>query len=201
MFGVPAARFQCIPWPLSDGTIRLPPAPVIEAGGVVSSGHASCDWQTLFEAAEGRVWPLTVIICGKRDLELVQRLNRAGRARVLCDVSREEHQRYVASATVYVLSLSEKAISSGHIRMMNAISAGTPIVATMIKGLEGYAIPGVTAAVVPRGEPIALRAAIERLLDHPEEREKLRQAAFEHARGYTLDRYYEKIASAANTLL
>src|SRR5712692_3939811 len=130
MFGVPAARFRCIPWPLSDGTIRLPPAPVIEAGGVVSSGHAACDWQTLFEAAEGRAWPLTVI-CGKRDLELVQRLNRAGRARVLCEVSREEHQKYVGSAAVYVLSLSEKGKSSDNIRMMNAIRAVTTIVVTL----------------------------------------------------------------------
>jgi hypothetical protein len=200
MFGLPAARFRCIRWPLSDGTARLPSAPPNGGCGVVSSGRASCDWKTLFEAAEGRAWPLTVI-CGKRDLELVQRLNRAGRARVLCDVPFEEHQKYVTSAAVYVLSLTDKGMSSGQIRMMHAISAGIPIVATMIKGLEGYCIPGVTAAVVAPGEPIALRAAIERLLDHPEEREQLRRLAFDHARGDTPERYYEKIAEAANGLL
>ena len=199
MFGVPAARFRCICWPLSDGTTRLAPRPT-EGCGVVSSGRASCDWKTLFAAAEGRDWPLTVI-CGEQDRELVQRLNRAGRARVLCDIPLEEHQKHVESATVYVLSLSEKGISSGHIRMMHAISAGTPIVATMIKGLEGYCIPGVTAAAVAPGDPIALRTAIERLLDHPEERERLRRAAFEHARGDTPDNYYAKIAAAASALL
>jgi glycosyltransferase involved in cell wall biosynthesis len=199
MFGVPAARFHFVPWPLNEGIARLPPA-AVEAVGVVSSGRTACDWQTLFRAAEGRTWPLTVI-CGKRDLDLVQKLNRGGRGRVLCEISLEEHRKYVASAAVYVLSLTDKEISSGQIRMMHAISAGTPVVATKVRGLEGYCISGVTAAVVPPGDPIALRASIERLLDHPEEREQLRRAAFEHTRGETFDRYYQKVAAAAAALL
>jgi len=198
MFGVPADRFRFIPWPLNEGVISLPPA--VEPVGVVSSGRTACDWRTLFQAAEGTTWPLTVI-CGRRDLPYVQKLNRAGRARVLCEVSLEEHRRYIASAAVYVLSLTDKEISSGQIRMMHAISAGTPIVATKVKGLEGYCIPGITAAVVPPGDPRALRASIERLLDHPEEREQLRRTAFEHSRDQTLDRYYQKVAAAAIALL
>jgi hypothetical protein len=198
MFRLPASRFRCIHWPLSEGKATLPDARGV--GGVVSSGRASCDWENLFAAANGSAWPLTVI-CAKRDLPRVQRLNRGGRARVLCEVPLEEHQAQVESATVYVLSLNDTGRSSGHIRMMHAISAGIPIVATMIKGLEGYCIPGVTAAVVAPGDPSPLRAAIEQLLSHPEQRDRLRRAAFEHTRGDTRERYYARIAAVANGLL
>jgi len=190
-YGVPAERFRHIPWAL----IREPvePAPYeATSRAVVSSGRASCDWETLFAAAAGADWPLTVI-CARDDLPAVRRLNDEGRAEILCELSRPDHDARLRAAAIYVLSLRAGGPSAGHVRLMAAVGAGTPVVATRVPGLDGYVEDGETAVLVPPADPRSLRAVIDDLLAHPQERERLRTAAFEGARHRTYREYFGQV--------
>ena len=89
LYGIPPERLVHVPWALTR-TASAEIAPASERTGVVSSGRAACDWETLFAAAEGADWPLTVV-CGAADRERVEALNRGGRARVLAEIPRAEH--------------------------------------------------------------------------------------------------------------
>jgi glycosyltransferase involved in cell wall biosynthesis len=193
LFEVPKERFVFIPWPKRRRQDRWPEAKS-EASepSVVSSGREACDWETIFKAAEGQDWHLKVI-CSRRDLPKVQRLNANGLAQVLCEIPREDHEREVNSAAIYVLSLLEHERSSGHVRISDVTRAGTPIVATAVKGIEGYIDHGETGLLVPPADAFLLRAAVNRLLGDAQYRRRLARNAFDEADKYTREDYMEKV--------
>jgi hypothetical protein len=165
-----------------------------ERRGVLSSGRAWCDWETLFAAAAGGDWPLTVV-CAASDRERVEALNRDGRARVLSEIPPAEHDRLLAGAAVYAIALRDDAPSAGHVRLMAATDAGTAVVAGDVPALTGYLEDGITARLAPPGDPGAMRAAIEELLASPAERERLAAAARNRAREWTYAEYFASVGA------
>jgi glycosyltransferase involved in cell wall biosynthesis len=113
----------------------------------------------------------------------------------LNDIPLDEHQRLLESAAVYVISVVEDYISVGQIRAMNAIRAGIPIVATRVIGLEDYLVDNESALLVPPGDHIAMRSAVECLLSDEVTRQKLAIRAFEVARERTFERYLADLKS------
>lgn len=188
MFGVPKERFRFIPWPLKSRTDVLTEKPTTNPPIVMSSGRVRCDWETLFRAADGAVWQL-LIICSGRDLTRVNRLNRDGRANVLSEITQEEHRTHMRGATICVMCIHDRGASVGHVRLSEAVRTGTPIVVTDVKGLAGYVIDGKTAVLVPEGDPVALRKAIDELLADQKKRESVSRAAFERATEWTSEDY------------
>jgi hypothetical protein len=194
LFKIPKERFVFIPWPkrLKDDRLVEPETENQSEQYVLSSGREACDWETIFKAAEGQRWHLR-IICSRRDLPRVRRLNEKGLADVLCEIPREDHEREVQRAAVYVLSLLERERSSGHVRISDVTRAGTPIVATAVRGIEGYIETGETGLLVPPGDALLLRAAVNRLLSDPQYRRTLARNAFDQAAKHTREDYMEKI--------
>jgi glycosyltransferase involved in cell wall biosynthesis len=137
------------------------------------------------------------VICGRRDLPRVQRLNADGRAEVFCELSRSEHDERVRASALYVLCLKDSGPSAGHVRLMAVVDCGTPVIATAVRGLEGYVEDGRSAILVPPGDPERLGDAIDRLLDDPERRRALRETAAELARAWT----YRDFFGAIRTVL
>jgi glycosyltransferase involved in cell wall biosynthesis len=192
LFGVDVNRFTYIPFPQRELKDELPLKSTNGTFRVVSSGRYACDWETLFKAAEGRDWALTVV-CSPADLPRVQRLNSTGKARILHDLSDEAYHATIRSASVYVLCLKELEVSSGHMRVRDAIRAGSPIVATMTKGLEGYLTHDETALLVEPGNYLAVREAVEYLREHPERQTQLAERAFNDARERTMEDYLVQV--------
>ncbi|MFA5801779.1 MAG: glycosyltransferase [Thermoleophilia bacterium] len=193
LFSIPRERLVYIPWPLRAASDELPPFDYMDNSDmVVSSGRPACDWETLFEASEGRPWPLTVV-CGAKDLGRIQNLNRDGRARVLSDISYAEHGALLKQAAVYVISMKETEGSAGQVRFSDAVRAGAPVVATAIRGLEGYIRDGETGILVMPGDWQGMRVAIETLLADREKRRSLRRAAFDYAEGWTYEKYFNRM--------
>jgi hypothetical protein len=193
LFEVPKERFVFIPWPKRRRQDQWPEAKSVPSEPwVVSSGREACDWETVFKAAEGQGWHLK-IICSRRDLPKVQRLNENGLAQVLCEIPREHHEREVKSAAIYVLSLLERERSSGHVRISDVTRAGTPIVATAVKGIEGYIDDGETGLLVPPADALLLRAAVNQLLADALYRGRLARNAFDEAATYTREDYMDKV--------
>jgi len=156
---------------------------------VVASGRR-VDWTAFFAAAAGSDWRIRVV-CTGADLPMVRELARqAGVAPVVrSDIPADEHQREVAAATVYVIAVPETGASIGQIRVMNAVEAGVPIVASDVLGLRDY-LDDESAKLVPPGDAAALRAAVDGLLADPDRRDALRKAG---GRGDTMTGYLAEI--------
>jgi glycosyltransferase involved in cell wall biosynthesis len=186
-YGLPAERFPFVPWPWRIArTAELLPAPATPL--VLSTGRAFCDWPTLFEAARGRGWPLTVV-CSREDRPTVGALNADGTATVLSEVPAHEHQELMKRATVLVAAMRDVGVAQGHNRLMDAADAGVPVVTSDVCGIRDYSVDGETALRVPPGDAPALRDAVERMLDEPETRERVRRAAFERSQQWTAEEY------------
>jgi len=171
-FGLPIERLHHLPfaWRIRE-VESLPPH---EGCAVVSVGRVSCDWPTLFAASRDASWPL-VVVCTASDLPYVERLNSDGRATVRCDLPREAALALLEAAGIVALCMWDSGRSQGHVRLCQATEAGAPVVASAVRSLEDYVVPGETAEMVPLRDPARLRAAIDRLLEDRERRERLRK--------------------------
>ncbi len=186
LYGIPPDRIQHVPWAWCREGGEMPRGP---RDGVLCTGRAACDWETLFAAASGAEWPLTVA-SSARELRRVQAVGRASGARIVAEVPREDHDRLVRSAAVYLIPLLHQPGSAGQVRLMTATEAGTPVVASAVEALEGYAIDGETALLVPPGDPGALRAAVDRLLADRDLARRLAEDALARARVWTYRDYF-----------
>ncbi|MGH6839072.1 MAG: glycosyltransferase [Methylocella sp.] len=189
-FGISEDVLHRVPWPLSGWDFEFQNSTSTTSGYVMGSGIASCDWETLFAAAQFGNWPL-IVACVSKDLPRITALNKDARAKVLpLDA---EHERLVGGATIYALCLKENLKSAGHVRLAIAIAAGVPVVASNVIALEGYFIDGVTAIAVEAGNPAALARAIETLMNEPERRNALAVAARQFAAKFTKQDYFSAL--------
>ena len=191
-FRLPESRFEFVPWPLLRETDQPPDCDGLRSSAVVASGRMGCDWATLIRAAEGMDWKLTMI-CNRSELKGISAAAKNISATVMSDVPLDQHQSILRSSAVYVIAVREDFVSVGQIRVMNAIRAGIPIVATRVSGLEGYLVDNETALLVEPGNHIAMRRAVERLLDEPHTRTRLATKAYELAKSRTFGRYLEEV--------
>lgn len=191
-FGINIEQFYFIPFWLRESTDILPSYFGKNNFTVMSSGRAACDWETLFKAADGTNWQL-IVVCSKRDYSIIKKFNKNYKAKIFCEISTELHDQYLRSADVYVAALKEVYASAGQVRIKNAIRLGIPIVATAVKGLEGYLFDKVNALLVPPEDHVGLRHAIEKLLANQDYRRSISQKAFELAVDQTREGYRVKI--------
>ena len=120
-------------------------------------------------------------------------INKKGVAKILNDISHEEHGLYVKGATVYALCLKDSDVSVGQIRLMNTNENGVAVVATKVAGLEGYAVDGLNALLVPPNNPAAFKEAIDKLMNDSDLRLKLIKSAKENQQGSTFENYLNTI--------
>lgn len=194
MYGISEDRFCFIPFPLRRQDDVLPIRVQESCVKVLSSGRAACDWDTLVRAATGRDWPLT-IISGRRDLHQIKPFGKIENMTVYGDMPTEECRKHLHASTIYVISLREMLVSSGHVRLHEATRAGIPVVATRVRGLDGYVIDNETALLVEPGDYLGMRNAIEHLLLHEDERRRLATNAFERAGAWTYEQYFSAISA------
>ncbi len=64
---------------------------------------------------------------------------------------------------------------------LEAMAAGQPVIASRIGGIPDVVVDGKTGLLVPPGDPVALRLALEHLLADPALRERMGQAAKQRA--------------------
>jgi Glycosyl transferases group 1 len=205
-FGLSEDVLHMVPWPLSGWDFEFQNSTSTTSGGyVMASGINSCDWETLFAAAQLGNWPL-IVVCTGKDLPRVTALNKNARAKVVRltragHERRAEHERLVGGATIYALCLQENLRSAGQTRLAIAIAAGVPVVASDVLGMEGSLIDGVTAIAVEAGNPAALARAIETLMNEPERREALTVSARKYAAKFTKQDYFSALRQLVSRCL
>jgi glycosyltransferase involved in cell wall biosynthesis len=84
---------------------------------------------------------------------------------------------------------------------LEAMAAGRAVVASSIGGLPDLVEDGVTGILVAPGDVDGLRHAIDRLVRHPDEREKLGRAARQRALQYTPDRLVSRMERIYRSVL
>ncbi len=201
LYGLAQERIVFVPWPWRQfhEPRVLEPRSAAEVGEatVLSSGRAYCDWPTLFAAARGREWRLTVA-CSASDAAEVTRLSAGERVIVHTELSLPAHAALLRRAAVYVISIRDDWVSAGQVRLMHAVQAGVPVVATRCAQLHDYCIDGETALLVDAGDHRAMTQAVERILAEPELAESLRQGAWRHSANWVRDDYLDSIVQLVN---
>jgi glycosyltransferase involved in cell wall biosynthesis len=85
--------------------------------------------------------------------------------------------------------------------VLEAAAAGRPIVATSVGGTPEILTSGVDGILVPRQDLPAMRAAIVELLDSPQTRDRLGQAARERATFYSPEALVQRTSGLYRSLL
>jgi glycosyltransferase involved in cell wall biosynthesis len=97
--------------------------------------------------------------------------------------------KFLASADVFVMPSLWEGLS---IALLEAMSAGLPIIATQVEGMEEVVSEGVEGLLVPAGNVETLADAVTRILDNPRMRHSMGAAARAKVLGsYTADRMCE----------
>lgn len=82
--------------------------------------------------------------------------------------------------------------------VIEAHLAHLPVVASAVQGHKETITDGLTGVLVPAGDPAAMARAVQRLLEHPELRQRLAQDAFVDAgERFSVARYRSEIAQLA----
>lgn len=96
----------------------------------------------------------------------------------------------LAIADIFILPSRSEGLSRA---LLEAMAAGLPIVSTRVDGVADVAVDGVHGLLVPPGDPVALGKALIRLVDDPQLRKRMGDAAREHVlASYTTDIMFDK---------
>jgi glycosyltransferase involved in cell wall biosynthesis len=191
MFCVDEDRFVHIPFPMIRSESSYKPVNKTSGDYVMSSGRVSCDWGTLICAvADLPQYPVT-IVHSKKDLRKFRHMTLPANVKLLCDIPYEEHNRLLERAVCYVIALFDTVGSTGHARLSHAIHLGVPVIVTRVSGIEEYVKDGETAIVVPQGDPVALREAIQRVMENPTLQKLLAENAIRNQNQWTRQNYFD----------
>jgi glycosyltransferase involved in cell wall biosynthesis len=138
------------------------------------------DSYLLLAGALGRLrahdWQLLVVGDGPARPEIEAALTRLGRGRVAFagELPEAALPPYCAAADLYVWPAVREAYG---LAMLEAEAAGLPVIAGREGGVEEIVLDGVTGVLTSLRDPLAMAAAIDRLLAEPEQRLAMGKAA------------------------
>lgn len=161
-------------WQIGDG------AAVLLSVGRLSKekGHTDLlrSLAELRRSRRGLNFRLLVVGDGKEGHRLEELRRRLGLEREVIFAGHQDRVApYYRVADVVVISSHSE--GSPNV-LLEAMAARVPVVATRVGGIPEIAAEGETALLVPPREPVAMAAAIERLLRSAEERKRLAEAAY-----------------------
>src|SRR5207253_353580 len=112
-------------------------------------------------------------------------------------LQRDELRRLYARSAVAVVPIVENDYQTGISTILEMMAMGKCVIATRTRGQTDTLVDGVNGIYVPPGDVAALRAAILRAVEHPEETARMGAAARryieEHA---TLDLFVDRVSAA-----
>jgi glycosyltransferase involved in cell wall biosynthesis len=156
-----------------------PRIPWIAVTAMMRSGDKLASYRLLGKALkriEARPWVLLVVGDGEARAEVEQALDFPGRVRYLGRLDGTAIDNLHAAADIGVWPAINEAYGMA---LLEAQAAGLPLVAGDRPGIRQIVIDGETGLLTPEGDAAAFAAAVERLLDHPEQTAKMRRTALE----------------------
>lgn len=136
-----------------------------------------------------------LVIAGKGPLhdellEQVKVLDLTERVHFIGEISHDEVYAWYRKARCFVLS----SVSEGNPNVvLEALSQGTPVIATSVAGAEDMIEDGISGLLVAPGSSLALSAALQRLYDDPTFRTRLGRGGFERAKLFSFDTHMHEL--------
>ncbi len=150
------------------------PRPGSEGECVVAVGRdRGRDWPTFFAAVRGA--PFAVEVACRP--ETVAGLEIPDTVTLLGAIRRPAYRDLLAEAQIVVVATTDVQYPSGQSVLLEAMAMAKCCVVTETPALSEYVVDGATALVVPPGDPVALRAAIDRARSDPGLRARIGAAA------------------------
>lgn len=112
-------------------------------------------------------------------------------------LNRFELRQLYARSALAVVPIQQNHYQTGIATILEMMAMGKCVIASRTHGQTDTIVDGVTGIYVPPGEPVALRQAIRRMLDNPQQAAEIGQAArrfVEQSAG--LDSFVERIVAA-----
>lgn len=138
-------------------------------GFIFASGRSYRDYGTFIRALEGV--PCRAVINARRfnlaGLELPQNVT------VNDLLPMQEFWQLLRDCRFFVVPLQKIPHSGGDTVILQAMAAGRAVIATRSPSSETYVEEGVTGIIVPPGDAVALRRAMNYLIDRPDEAERM----------------------------
>ncbi len=170
-----------------------------ESRTVLTAGRSGRDYGTLF-AAMANVDAELRVICDLANA--VPDDYPKVRTTILTKCHSWEYLREVLQATIVVIPLAVEDISAGQMVLIQAMGLGTAIVVTDTPTIRDYVTADHDVLLVPRGDVIALRTAILRLLEDAALRGRLAgnaQATFDA--NCTTNEHMQRLLTAIASLM
>ena len=177
---VPSDRVVFTPF-MVDATFFRPGAVPPSAGAparlICSVGQEWRDYPTLLAAArgmEGSVRIATASPWSKRP-DTTQGMDIPPNV-TTCRLNQYDLRQLYADSQFMVMPLADVAFQAGVTAILEAMAMGKAVICTRTKGQTDVIVDGVHGLYVPPGDVAALSAAMTRLLDHPDETERMGMA-------------------------
>ncbi len=191
--GIPPAKLRLVPYGVD--TAFWHPWASMNGGFVLVPGREHRDFSTLAAAVAGL--STRVLVTGASAHS--PKARAAFPASWPRNVERGafdylELRRRYAAATVVVIPLTDTDFPAGITAVLEAMAMGKAVIATATTGLDGVVSDGETGVLVPPGDPMALREAIQSLHHDATRRDELgRMARQAVERDFGLETYAERL--------
>lgn len=171
-----------------------------QLGLIMSLGEIrSRDYATLFRAIADLPVNLAVAASGSwyaREKNTHLQSSIPQNVKLTGRLTQLELKKYYAQSQFVVLPVYDSVFSAGATATLEAACMARPVIATRSRGLADFIIDGETGILVEPGDVAGMRAAIQHLLAHPEEAQRLGHNARQRIEEeLNLDIYVERIAS------
>ncbi len=193
--GIPESKVQLIRYHADQKFFRPSDAPV-EPGLICAAGQLLRDYDCLVEAV--RDLPVQVQIAAgspwiDKKLEPEKPLPDNVRWGKL---NRFDLRELYARAAIAVVPIRQNEYQTGIATILEMMAMGKCVIATRTRGQTDTIVDGETGVYVPPSDPAALRAAIDRMINAPDEAARIGRAArkfIEEQAG--LDLFVDRLAS------
>ncbi len=181
--GVPAGRCR-----FSAFAAPPPTANQLLAVGeyVYSGGYAQRDWLTLAEAL-GQADIPAIVSCPDEEQRFTTNVRRLG------VIKPEEGRMFLSGCRFLVQAILDNEQPSGPLLILDAFSAGKPVVASDVNGTRDYVEHDVNGVLVPPGDPIALAEATSALFEDVERLDRMAKAALRTASVLSAGRFWREV--------
>lgn len=167
---------------------------------ICSVGSEARDYPTLVKAAQGLDLEVELVVGGGGPVAALLReigdIHLPPNIRVRNKLSWPELRRLYSRSRFVVVPTQDVEFNAGITVVREAMVMGKAVIVTRSRGQVDYVRDGEHGIHVPPGDSLALRAAIEYLINHPQEAERMGRAGralMEEC--YTLDIYVARLAA------
>jgi glycosyltransferase involved in cell wall biosynthesis len=183
--------------PFMVDTTFFSPVPLLPGPPMVcSAGLEYRDYPTLVEAIRGLDVEVVLAAASpwSKRPDSTEGVAVPDNVRV-CQLGFEDLRQLYAESLFVVVPLEESPFQAGVTTILEAMAMGKAVVCTRTTGQTDVVIDGVTGLYVPPGDPMALRAVIQHLVDNPHEARRMGRAGRRLCvQEMDVDRYAERLA-------